>query len=322
MSQLLTSGTVLAAFFGGLVALLVPCCVSVMLPAYFASGFRRRSRILVMTFVFGGGVGTIILPIALGASFLSSLVLAHHTPVFATGGALMIAGGLAMFFGWTMKIPMPGWAPAPGRSLGSVWALGAFSGVASACCAPVLAGVAALAGAAGSFGTALIIGVAYVFGMVAPLALFALVWDRRDWGQSRLFRVAGLGVDGAPMRGRTSVAGLLSGGLLVAMGVLTVVIAVRGPQMSNDGWQVRLAARLQHYSTQALHGMAWLPGWAGTVLVLGMLAAFTWSAVRLGGRHDAEPASPTPSGPPEGEAHQAGLRAGACTDPERRTAEL
>ena len=37
-------GTALfASFLGGVVALLAPCCVSVMLPAYFASTFRRRS---------------------------------------------------------------------------------------------------------------------------------------------------------------------------------------------------------------------------------------------------------------------------------------
>ncbi len=46
MEQLLLSTTVVAAFLGGVVALLAPCCVSVMLPAYFASSFNGAPRSL------------------------------------------------------------------------------------------------------------------------------------------------------------------------------------------------------------------------------------------------------------------------------------
>lgn len=31
------------------------------------------------------------------------------------------------------------------------------------------------------------LGVAYTFGMVAPLFVLALVWERRDWAANRLF---------------------------------------------------------------------------------------------------------------------------------------
>ena len=57
---------------------------------------------------------------------------------------------------------------------------------ASACCAPVLAGVAVLSGAAASFPVALAIGAAYVGGMVAPLAVVALLWDKRRERATRL----------------------------------------------------------------------------------------------------------------------------------------
>ncbi len=78
MSALLLSTTVLAAFVGGILALVAPCCISVMLPAYFASTFRRRTKIIAMTLVFAMGVGTVILPIALGATALSRLLLGQH----------------------------------------------------------------------------------------------------------------------------------------------------------------------------------------------------------------------------------------------------
>ncbi|MGH7753643.1 MAG: cytochrome c biogenesis CcdA family protein, partial [Gemmatimonadales bacterium] len=79
MEELLFGGTLLAAFLGGLVALLAPCCVSVMLPAYLATGFRRRSGILAATLVFALGVATVIVPIGLGATALVALVSGHHT---------------------------------------------------------------------------------------------------------------------------------------------------------------------------------------------------------------------------------------------------
>ncbi|MDT5134770.1 MAG: cytochrome c-type biosis protein, partial [Mycobacterium sp.] len=41
MGEVLFGTTLLASFLGGVVALLAPCCVSVMLPAYLSTGFRH-----------------------------------------------------------------------------------------------------------------------------------------------------------------------------------------------------------------------------------------------------------------------------------------
>src|SRR6476660_5497492 len=96
MGELLVGTTLLTAFLGGVVALLAPCCVSVMLPAYLATGFRHRGGVLPATLVFGAGVATVILPIGLGASLLSRLLVTDHLWIFAIGGALTIAGGVAV----------------------------------------------------------------------------------------------------------------------------------------------------------------------------------------------------------------------------------
>jgi cytochrome c-type biogenesis protein len=93
VTQLLLSTTILASFLGGVVALLAPCCISVMLPAYFATSFRRWTHLLAMTLVFAAGVGAVILPIALGATALSRLLLGQHAIVFGIGGALMVLAG-------------------------------------------------------------------------------------------------------------------------------------------------------------------------------------------------------------------------------------
>ena len=295
--SLLSTGIVLTSFIAGIVALLAPCCVSVMLPAYFASGLRRRRQIVGMTFVFAAGVGTVILPIALGASAVSGLLQSRHTPIFATGGALMILAGVATLAGRAPTVPVPFSAPMarPGRS--GVWLLGVFSGAATACCAPVLAGVAGLAGAAGSFPLALTVGVAYVFGMVAPLALLAVVWDLRDWGAVLTPGRRWLSLRVAGRRVRLPLVNALAGALLLVMGALTIVSAVRGPGTGNAGWQVQLTARINHVASQIERQLAVLPGWLATVAVLALATGLAFAARRTA-RADHNPAPSPPDGPP------------------------
>lgn len=280
MSTLLLSTTVLAAFIGGVLALVAPCCISVMLPAYFASTFRRRTQIVAMTLVFAAGVATIILPIALGASILSRVLIGQHFWVFGIGGLLMVVAGLAMLSGKTWALPMFGSAGATDGSLRSVYGLGVFSGGASACCAPVLIGMAALAGASASFPVAVVIGVVYVFGMVAPLALIAVLWDRRDWGASSLLRNRQVTLRLAGRRRTLPLTVVLSAALMIVMGVLTAALALSGRGMATSTWQVEMAASLQHAASVLLDALSWLPGWAGTTIILGALALLVRAGLR------------------------------------------
>jgi len=97
-----------------------------------------------MTFLFAAGVATVVLPIALGAATIRQLITAGHTPVYLAGGAVMLALAAYTLLGGRLHLPAPG-RPARNRTgpLG-VYTLGLFSGVATSCCAPVLAGVVAL----------------------------------------------------------------------------------------------------------------------------------------------------------------------------------
>src|SRR5439155_9017034 len=144
MTQILFGGAVLASFLAGIVALFAPCCISVMLPAYFASSFATRRALVAMTFVFATGLGLIILPIALGAAAIGTLISAHHLLFYLAGGTLMLALGLYMLVGGKLMLPMPSLGARRGSGPLAVLSLGAFSGVSTACCAPVLAGVATL----------------------------------------------------------------------------------------------------------------------------------------------------------------------------------
>ena len=280
MGELLFGTTLLASFLGGVVALLAPCCVSVMLPAYLATGFRHRGGVVAATCVFGAGVATVILPIGLGATALSRLLFEQHVWLFSIGGALMIAAGVAVLGGWKLNLPMPGARGVREGSFVSAYTLGAFSGLASACCAPVLVGVAVLSGAAASFPVALAIGLSYVAGMVAPLALVALVWDRRRERAAQLITDRTVRLRLGRWQRELPLGTLLSGLLMIAMGVLALVLAFTGPGMPSGGWQTEVSAWLQHLASVTVSALSWLPGWALAVALAICFALLIRRALR------------------------------------------
>src|SRR5438094_9780945 len=107
-SGIFFGGSIVAAVVAGAVALFAPCCMSVMLPAYFASSFQNRRLLVAMTFVFAAGVATVILPIAVGVAAFRRLFTAQHTIVYLVGALLMLALGIYTLFGGQIHLPMPG----------------------------------------------------------------------------------------------------------------------------------------------------------------------------------------------------------------------
>ena len=290
----------IAAVVAGSIALFAPCCISVMLPAYFASSFQNRRTLVAMTFLFAAGVATVILPLAMGAQAFRRLFTAQHTTIYLAGGLLLLALGAYTLLGGQMHLPMPG--QRAGRRAGpfGVYSLGVFSGVASSCCAPVLAGVIALAGVASSFGLALGLGTAYVFGMVAPLFVISVLWERRDWRSSRLFRPRSFTWRIGSIRRTISGTNLASGILLSLMGVATAWIAFTGSAMpASSGWMATVAARVQHYGRVITDALSWFPNWAAVLLLIalvGLLARRAIGQVKAEGsnrRQEAEPPSHT-----------------------------
>jgi cytochrome c-type biogenesis protein len=272
-SSIFFGGSVVAATVAGVIALFAPCCISVMLPAYFASSFQNRRVLVAMTFLFAAGVATVILPLAMGASVLRQLFTEQHTVIYVVGGLLMLALAAYTLLGGELHLPMPG-RRAGGKSgpLG-VYSLGVFSGVASSCCAPVLAGVIALSSVASSFGLALGLGASYVFGMVAPLFVVSLLWERYDWRSSRLFRPRTFTYRLGPVRRTIGGTGLASGLLLAVMGTATLYVGLAYDAMpAGSGWQARLSADLEHYGRVVTEALAWVPGWAAAVGLLVVVA--------------------------------------------------
>jgi len=265
-----------------------------MLPAYFASAAQNRRMLVAMTFLFAAGVATIILPLALGAAVVQRVLIGQHTIVYTGAGVILLALAAYTFLGGRLHLPMPGRRAGGKAGPLSVYTLGAFSGVASACCAPVLAGVLALSGAAASFGAALGLGTAYVFGMVVPLFVISLLWDRFDWSSSRLFRPRQFRVGAGRWRHSLSGAALASSVLLVLMGLGTLYIGLfRDAMASPSGWQTRLSSELQHYGSVVTKALGFIPPWAGAVLLGAVLLLLARIALRQATRSPGTDPGPT-----------------------------
>lgn len=279
-------GSVLAATIAGVLALFAPCCISVMLPTYLASSIHNRRSQFAMTFLYGAGVATVVLPIALGAIFMRRLIFGQHTIVFSIAGALLIALGCYTLAGGGLHLPMP-----TGRRTGragpfGVYSMGVVSGLATSCCAPVLAGVVALSGLASSFVAAMSLGGAYVFGMVAPLFVMALVWQRAEPKLAPLFRPRSINVRIGPFQHQVSAMNLASGLMLVSMGFWTLWMAAHGVSMvSATGWEGTLTAKLEHAGHDITSGLSGVPGWiVGSVIVIAVVLFARRATRELGWR--------------------------------------
>ena len=173
----LFAGSLAAAFAAGLVAFFAPCCAGVMLPSYLAAiSGGSRFRIARASALYVAGVAVVVLPITLGASALAAFVSDWHPQLFVLGGVMMLFVAAGLWRGTMLPVKVP--KPALTGSATSVFALGAFSGAATACCAPVLAGAVALSATTADVAGGLLLGTAYIAGLVAPLVPLALLAGR------------------------------------------------------------------------------------------------------------------------------------------------
>ena len=246
MGDLLTTGSILAAFFAGGVALFAPCCIVFLAPSYLAVAVKnRRWRLLPLTFVFAAGLALVLVPITLGMSLVASTVATYHAPLYYAGGVLMLALAALSLSGRMMSLPSFLRAPDTARGdSASFFALGVFSGIASSCCAPVLAGVMTLSALSGSAIGGITLGLAYTFGMVFPLFVMALLWDRFRLGERRFLQAKPIRIRVA---GRVLVTNTINVAVAIAftvMGGFVIYLANTGSMTSGPGFQVAFGRQL------------------------------------------------------------------------------
>jgi len=228
VNALVYSSSLAAAFLGGILALFAPCCIVSLLPMFVGAAMERgRVRLPITAALFAAGVAVVLLPIVLGVGALGQVLMAHHRTVFFVIGLFLISLGVYVFVGRPWMLPMPMLqVRTAGSGPGAVFLLGVASGISSACCAPVVAGVIAMSALAASVVGALGLGVAYVFGMVFPLLLAALLWDRARMGEQLavLQSFPRLRIRGWSL----ALSDAVGAGMFMAVGAIAVGLAVTG----------------------------------------------------------------------------------------------
>ena len=181
--ELLLGASLIATFIAGVAALFAPCCITVLLPSYFASIFREKYKVFLMTFIFFLGIFTVFLPIGLGAGILSQIFKQYHDIIYGLAGIFMLVLGVILLLGIHFSLPIRVSPSLKKHNAISVYTLGIFSGIATTCCAPVLAGVLTLSALPGSFIWGGIFSLIYVLGMVMPLFIISVLIDKSYFTQ-------------------------------------------------------------------------------------------------------------------------------------------
>ena len=274
MSEVLIAGSIAAAFAAGMVAFFAPCCAGVMMPAYLAAiGGGHRFRVARLTAVYAAGVALVVLPITLGAAVLSSYITEWHPQLFAIGGLMMIGVAVALWRGTMVPLELP--QPELTGSVVSVFALGVFSGAATACCAPVIAGAIALSATSGTLAGGLLLGIAYVAGMMAPLVPLALLYGR---AKSRVGDPKVTLRLGAYVK-RIGLVKLAGSIIFAAFGLLFIGLALSGNSDVAPGFQKAMglwARELSDYLDE-------IPNLISLPALLAVLAGFAYAVMRKGG---------------------------------------
>lgn len=169
-----------ASFLAGVLALFAPCCITFLFPSYLGTIFKEQKRVMYYTLIFALGLAFVLVPIALGIRFAIFFLDAYHTPIYYLGALVMILMGV-MTIKPIFHIPQFFHVSSPqNKKLNtvSIFGLGLMSGLTSACCAPVLFAAVTLTSLSPSFFQALFVSLAYVTGIVMPLFIMSMFYEK------------------------------------------------------------------------------------------------------------------------------------------------
>jgi cytochrome c-type biogenesis protein len=277
-STTIMGGSAAAAFAAGMIAFFAPCCSGVMMPTYLAAiSGGNRFRMARLTAIYVAGVAAIVWPITLAAA-IGQWTNRFHPQLFVIGGLIMLFTAVTLWRGSMLPLPIP--QPELTGTAGSVFVLGVFSGAATACCAPVLAGAVALSALQGTWLGGFLLGGAYILGIVFPLVILALVFH----GAKGRLRDPKFTLALASYRKRISLSRFVGSLVFGASGLLFIALALTGESQSGNGMQRWISAQLNHHV--AAHA-GQVPNW----LMWPALALFAAALGFLVFRPRKEPAS-------------------------------
>jgi len=267
--ELLLGASIIATFIAGVAALFAPCCITVLLPSYFASIFREKYKVFLMTFIFFLGIFTIFLPIGLGAGILSQIFKQYHDIIYGLAGIFMLVLGTILLLGIHFSLPIRVSPSLKKHNAISVYTLGIFSGIATTCCAPVLAGVLTLSALPGSFIWGGIFSLIYVLGMVAPLFILSVLIDKSYFTQkiTRTFQRT-ISYPLGKKRVRITISEAISGAVFLFMGILIIVLDLLGKLYMEEEYQRQINIFLINLTGKVNDFVKFIPGYVWIIIFI------------------------------------------------------
>ena len=219
--------TYIVAFLGGVLAVLSPCTLA-LVPMYFSYGLQEKST--RHTFVFFLGFTLTFVLLGIVAAMLGQSILLLQGDL---GLWVFFAGLLLIFFG-VMLVLGKGFSFIPvkvfrAKSFFGVFALGLLFALGwTACTGPILAGVLLIASVLGSYGKVVLLMVLYALGNFVPFFLLSFVVDgmrlyEKPWVRGKVLSFSLFG-----KRFETHTTQIVSGSLLIGMGLLFVLFRETG----------------------------------------------------------------------------------------------
>ena len=187
----------------------------------------------------------------------------------------MLAMGVLMLLGKSVMLPIHVHPKLEKYDFGSIYVLGLFSGVATTCCGPVLAGVLARSALPGSIWLGGLYALTFVVGMVVPLFIMALLVDRTQVLErfKSLKRKVSYSLFGRQITANLS--HLIAGAIFSIFGAFILIYERTNPDAFGSGYQLEinlLAARATRFIDRIFGAIPeWL--WALAFIVLFVLIA-------------------------------------------------
>ena len=213
-----------------------------------------------MTFIFFLGIFLVFLPLGLGFGWFGGLINQFHDWIYLFGGIFLIILALFIFLGFHPRLPLKVSPKMENQGIASIFLLGVFSGLATTCCAPVLAGVLALSILPGSIFWGGMYALTYVLGMVLPLFIIALFLDKVNFTEKFLVFKKAVNYKILGKEVFLTLAQLFSALMFLSIGFLIVSLTLTGRLRMESDMLVRvniLVAKYLNILEGALKDIPW-----------------------------------------------------------------
>jgi cytochrome c-type biogenesis protein len=217
-------------FLAGILSLLSPCILP-LIPAFFSITFKEKKKITKMTLIFFLGFSIIFVLLGIAASVLGQSIvsLQGNMPLFiGIAGLGLIFFGILNFLGKGFSSVFKRHAK-PGNDHSGVFLTGVFFAIGwTACLGPIIAGIMLIAAVVGNVLYATLLLFVYSLGIMAPLLVLSLFYDKINLGNNKWLRGKEIRfrVLGKPVITHTTE--MLSGALLIGLGLIFVIFQGTG----------------------------------------------------------------------------------------------